>query len=349
MKHPDSRLKGVTAKNVYELSVMDSMPNINFVEYLFPSEPSDVPNLNEKYLKPDHFLIKSNLANNTTQENTCSLYINNKLKTQEDHVEKDSAEYYTYEREFAASKMNSNDLFNRYFLILDKTKKKLKISPLSDKFSFRRYKKMLQEDDNKEENEKNDGMLNKKRKRDVIIIPQNISKKEIEEKNKWLKERGYMAGFSDRKVNINRDDVDEIEKERKKEEEELNENNDDEIYDEEENEEENEKEGQEEREENDLNEFDDDNENDNGNDQDEDNNTEKYGDKSNRDENEDEDMEGEGEKSYNEKKNENDGTEKDNDDENENNEEENDNKEDENEDNKDKNNQQDNDDDIYDD
>ena len=351
MKHPDSRQKGVTAKNVYELSVMDTMPNINFVEYLFPSEPSDVPNLNKKYLKPDHFLIKSNMANNSTQENTCSLYINNKLKTQEDHVEKDSAEYYTYEREFAASKMSSNDLFNRYFLILDKTKKKLKISRLSDKFSFRRYKKMLQEDDNKEGNENKDGMLNKKRKRDVIILPQNISKKEIDEKNKWLKERGYMAGFSDRKVNINRDDADEIEKERQKEEEELNQNNDDEIYDEEENE----NEAQEEREEKDLNEFGDDNENendnDNANDQEEDNNTEKYGDKSNRDENEDEDMEGEGDKSYNDKKNENDETEKDNDDENENenNEYDNENKEDENEDNKDKNNHEDNDDDIYDD
>jgi hypothetical protein len=322
---------------------MDTMPNINFVEYLFPSEPSDVPNLNKKYLKPDHFLIKSNMANNSTQENTCSLYINNKLKTQEDHVEKDSAEYYTYEREFAASKMSSNDLFNRYFLILDKTKKKLKISRLSDKFSFRRYKKMLQEDDNKEGNENKDGMLNKKRKRDVIILPQNISKKEIDEKNKWLKERGYMAGFSDRKVNINRDDADEIEKERQKEEEELNQNNDDEIYDEEENE----NEAQEEREENDLNKFGDDNEND----QEEDNNTEKYGDKSNRDENEDEDMEGEGDKSYNDKKNENDETEKDNDDENENenNEVDNENKEDENEDNKDKNNHEDNDDDIYDD
>lgn len=104
---------------------------------------------------------------------------------------------------------------------------------------------MLQEDDNKEGNENKDGMLNKKRKRDVIILPQNISKKEIDEKNKWLKERGYMAGFSDRKVNINRDDADEIEKERQKEEEELNQNNDDEIYDEEENE----NEAQEEREE----------------------------------------------------------------------------------------------------
>ena len=346
MKHPDPKQKGVTAKNVYELSVMDSMPNINFVEYLFPSEPSDVPNLDEKYLKPDHFLIKTNMANNSTQENTYSLYINNKLKTQEDHVEKDSAEYYTYEREFAASKMNSSDLFNKYFLILDKTKKKLKISRLSDKFSFRRYKKMLQEDDNKEENQNKDEMLNKKRKRDVIIVPQNISKKEIEDKNKWLKERGYTAGFSDRKVNVNRDDVDEIEKERKKEEEELNNNNDDEIYNEEENE--NDNEAHEEREDNDLNEFNDNNENDNENENDnaneqeeEDNVTEKYGDKSNRDEDEDEDMER--------------GNEKDNDDENENenenenNEDENDNKEDENEDNKDKNNQQDNDDDIFDD
>ena len=60
MKHPDPKRKGVTAKNIYELSPMDNMPNIEFIEYLFPSEPSEVPNLNEKYLKPDHFLIKTN-------------------------------------------------------------------------------------------------------------------------------------------------------------------------------------------------------------------------------------------------------------------------------------------------
>ena len=123
MKHPDAKQKGVTAKNVYEISPMDTLPNIKFIEYLFPSEPSEVPNLDEKYKRPDHFLITNNKSNDINQENTSSLYINNKLKTQEDHIEKDSAEYYTYEREFVASKMNSNDLFNRYFLILDKNKK----------------------------------------------------------------------------------------------------------------------------------------------------------------------------------------------------------------------------------
>ena len=125
MKHPDQKKKGITAKTIYEISPMDNMPNIKFIEYLFPSEPSDVPSLDEKYLRPDHFLITNNIPNNATQENTCSLYINNKLKTQEDHIQKDSSEYYTYEREFVASKMNAIDLFNRYFLILDKKQKKL--------------------------------------------------------------------------------------------------------------------------------------------------------------------------------------------------------------------------------
>lgn len=91
--------------------------------------------------------------------------------------------------------MSSNDLFNRYFLILDKTKKKLKISRLSDKFSFRRYKKMLQEDDNKEGNENKDGMLNKKRKRDVIILPQNISKRKLMRKISGLKKEAIWQDF----------------------------------------------------------------------------------------------------------------------------------------------------------
>ena len=225
-KHPDAKQKGVSAKNVYEISPMDTMPNIKFIEYLFPSEPSEVPNLDEKYKRPDHFLITNNKSNDIDQENTSSLYINNKLKTQEDHIEKDSAEYYTYEREFAASKMNSNDLFNRYFLILDKNKKKLKISPLYEKYSFRRYKKMTEANLNNEENQaegnenKNNDYINKKRKRDIILIPKSMDKEECDEKKNWLKERGYLTGFSERKINkVEHTDVMEIEREREKEEE----------------------------------------------------------------------------------------------------------------------------------
>ena len=191
MKHPDKQKVGVTAKNIFEISPMDNMPNIKFIEYLFPSDPSDAPNLDEKYLKPDHFLIINNKSNNINQENTSSLYINNKLETQKDHNEKDSAEYYTYEREFVASKMNSNDLFNRYFLILDRKQKKLRVAPLYEKYSFRRYKKMTEANLNNEENEegnenKNNYYLNKKIKRDIIIVPDSIEKKELDEKKNGL-------------------------------------------------------------------------------------------------------------------------------------------------------------------
>ena len=212
MKHPDSKKKGVTAKNVYELSPMDNLPNIKFIEYLFPSEPSEVPNLDEKYLKPSHFLITNNKSNDENEENTCSLYINNKLKTQEDHIQKDASEYYTYEKEFASSEMAQNDLFNRYFLILDKKQKKLEISPLSNKFSFRRYKKMIDENENnnneksqkeedKSENNKRDkdNFLTQKRKRDIILEPDNMQKEELEAKKRWFKDRGYITDFKERR------------------------------------------------------------------------------------------------------------------------------------------------------
>ncbi len=255
MKHPDPKHKGVTAKNIYEITPMDDMPNIQFIEYLFPSEPSEVPNLNEKYLKPNHFLIKTNKMDkteNSTVEGTCSLYINNKLKTQEDHTQIDRPEYYTYEKEFIPSKMNQNDLFNRYFLILDKNQKKLKIAPLSDKFSFRRYKKMAEDNnDNNNKNEENEAnnannntILTKKRKRDIIVKPQSMSKEELNKKKEWLKARGYTTGLTERNIEeVNHDDILEIEQEREKErlEEELknkelndNDYNEDDFLDEEE-------------------------------------------------------------------------------------------------------------------
>ena len=124
MKHPDAKQKGVTAKKIYEIVPMDDMPNIKFVEYLFPSEPSKIINLDEKYLKPEKFLIKMNKTNDIADETSCSFYINSKLKTQEDHKDKDRSEYYSYETDFTVKKINESDLFNRYFFILDKVNKK---------------------------------------------------------------------------------------------------------------------------------------------------------------------------------------------------------------------------------
>ena len=285
MKHPDIKKKGVTAKNIYEFSPMETMSNIQFIEYLFPSEPSDIPNLNEKYLKPSHFLITNNKSNDINEEDTCSLYINNKLKTQKDNTERDCSEYYTYEKEFASTKMTQNDLFNKYFLILDKNQKKIKIAPLSNKFSFRRYKKMTESNININQNEKegkdnNKDNLNKKRKRDMILVPKSLEKEEINEKKNWFKERGYTTGFSERKVEeIDHTDVIEIERERQKEEElkkqKLENEEDDEFLDEN---------NDEENEGNIFDDFDD-NENDNNN---ENNSNEDYEQKSNKDENEEE-------------------------------------------------------------
>ena len=308
MNHPDQKLKGIKAKNVYELSPMENMPNIKFIEYLFPSEPSDVPNLDPKYLKPDHFIITNNKANDINQENTCSLYINNKLETQKDHTKKDIAEYFTYEREFTYSKMTQNDLFNRYFIILDKGKKKLKIAPLSDKISFRRYKKMteanLNNNENQEEGKDNNNKLNKKRKRDIIIVPQNLEKEELEEKKKWLNERGYTIGFTERKINqVDHCDAMEVERERKKDEEikmqKMKLVNED-IEENEDNEENEENRENEENEENEFDGF--------GSEIDEENNEENNEEKenlSNKNENEDEQNNDEGKKEENEESYEN--------------------------------------------
>ena len=289
MKNPDSKKKGVTAKNVYEFCPMEAMPNVKFIEYLFPSEPSDIPNLDEKYLKPSHFLITNNKSNDINEEDTCSLYINNKLVTQKDNIEKDCSEYYTYEKEFASTKMTPSDLFNKYFLILDKNQKKIRIAPLSNKFSFRRYKKITEANINNNQNEKegkdnNKDNLNKKRKRDIIIVPDSLEKEEVDGKKNWFKDRGYLTGFSERKIKeIDHTDVMQIEKERQKEEElkkqklELNEEDEDLLGEN----------NNEENEDNIFEEFDDNNDDDNENGNDNSGN-EDYEQKSNKDENDEE-------------------------------------------------------------
>ena len=217
MKHPDTKQKGLTAKKVYEVSPMDDMPNIKFVEYLFPTEPSQVINLNEKYLKPEKFLIKMNETNDISGESTCSFFINNKLKTQEDHKDKDRAEYYSYETDFTSNKINESDLFNRYFFILDKVNKKLKISQLSEKYALRRYKRIMEENIIDENNK----IIGKKRRRNVITVPQSMQKEELDKKKKWISERGYNTHLIERKIEtVDHSDVMEIEKEKEIEEEE---------------------------------------------------------------------------------------------------------------------------------
>jgi len=216
MKHPDPQQKGLIAKKIYEVCPMDDMPNIKFVEYLFPSEPSNVINLNEKYLKPEKFLIKMNKTNDISDVTTCSFFINNKLKTQEDHKEKDTAEYYSYETDFTINKISDSDLFNRYFFILDKVNKKLKISKLSDKYSLRRYKRILEEDIYDENNTKK--IIGKKRRRNIITVPQSMQKEEFDKKKKWISDRGYNTRLTERKIeNVEHTDVMEIEKEKEKE------------------------------------------------------------------------------------------------------------------------------------
>ena len=317
MKHPDPKQKGVTAKKVYEVAPMDDMSNIQFVEYLFPTEPSQVINLDEKYLKPEKFLIKMNETNDISGESTCSFFINNKLKTQEDHKDKDRAEYYSYETDFTSNKINESDIFNRYFFILDKVNKKLKVSHLSEKYALRRYKRIMEENIIDENNK----IIGKKRRRNVITVPQSMQKEEFDKKKKWITERGYNTHLIERKIeNVDHSDVMEIEREKELEEEEERKRK---I--EKEQEEKNEEEGNENENEDDEDIYNQ-NEQQNEDENDEDNNEEYGGDNDNNNENEIENEEEQEQKEENYEDNENEGE-----NENNNNEEENENKDEENE------------------
>lgn len=211
-----------------------------------------------------------NKANDISDETTCSFYINNKLKTQAEQKEKDTAEYYSYETDFTSNKINEGDLFNRYFFILDKVSKKLKISRLTDKFTLRGYKRIMEEDEIDENTNK---IIGKKRRRNIITVPRSMQKEEFDKKKKWISDRGYNTRLMERKIeSVDHSLVMEIEKEkqleeenRKKqkenEEEEENvegegENNEDDedIFNEEENEEQNENDNEEYLEDNNENE-----------------------------------------------------------------------------------------------
>jgi len=318
MKHPDPKQKGLTAKKVYEVAPMDDMSNIQFVEYLFPTEPSQVINLDEKYLKPEKFLIKMNETNDISGESTCSFFINNKLKTQEDHKDKDRAEYYSYETDFTSNKINESDIFNRYFFILDKVNKKLKVSHLSEKYALRRYKRIMEENIIDENNK----IIGKKRRRNVITVPQSMQKEEFDKKKKWITERGYNTHLIERKIeNVDHSDVMEIEREKELEEEEERKRK---IEKEQEGK--NEEEGNENENEDDEDIYNQ-NEQQNEDENDEDNNEEYVGDnENNNNENEIENEEEQEQKEENYDDNENEGE-----NENNNNEEENENKDEENE------------------
>ena len=317
MKHPDPKQKGLTAKKVYEVAPMDDMSNIQFVEYLFPTEPSQVINLDEKYLKPEKFLIKMNETNDISGESTCSFFINNKLKTQEDHKDKDRAEYYSYETDFTSNKINESDIFNRYFFILDKVNKKLKVSHLSEKYALRRYKRIMEENIIDENNK----IIGKKRRRNVITVPQSMQKEEFDKKKKWITERGYNTHLIERKIeNVDHSDVMEIEREKELEEEEERKRK---I--EKEQEEKNEEEGNENENEDDEDIYNQ-NEQQNEDENDEGNNEEYGGDNNNENEIENEEEQEQKEENYEDNENEGENENNNNEEENENKDEENENK-----------------------
>ena len=160
------------------------------------------------------------------------------MKTQEDHKDKDRAEYYSYETDFTTNKISESDLFNRYFFILDKVSKKLKISKLSEKYALRRYKRIIEENIIDENTNK---IIGKKRRGNIITVPQSMQKEEFDKKKKWISERSYNTRLIERKIeNVDHTDIMEIEKEKEIEEEERKRNIDKEQ--EENNEEENENE-----------------------------------------------------------------------------------------------------------
>ena len=58
-----------------------------------------------------------------------------------------------------------------------------------------------QKEENGNENNKKDkdNFLKQKRKRDIILEPDNMKKEELEAKKRWFKDRGYITDFKERR------------------------------------------------------------------------------------------------------------------------------------------------------
>ena len=103
---------------------------------------------------------------------------------------------------------------------MDNEKNTAKFASLDNKYTLKKYKKIIQtfNDDNEDEYAQN--FLSVKRERDIVVVPKEIDEKGIKARNEWYKSYGFSKDFKPKTIgDVNYEEIEEMKKELKSEEE----------------------------------------------------------------------------------------------------------------------------------
>lgn len=262
LPHPNK--KGVTAKKVYRVFPFFEFDENKFSQIIFPEDPAgfsidrlnesknqkienltdEINRYNEKYILKS----KESTINANTNQNMYTLYKNEMENPQE--VEKIQEEighndfikskvsYFNFDREYIGNlQIKEEELFNRYLIFINKENNTAKILPVHTKLFLKKHKtsewqnSQNQDIDNDEDYNR---FLNKKRERDIAIVPKNIDLEEIKNRNNSFNNSGFIKHYSNKIDKIENIELERLAKARERIESQLKEqdieNNEDELF-----------------------------------------------------------------------------------------------------------------------
>ena len=211
--------KGVTAKKVYDVLPMEETPTAEYYQYIFPIDPIQEINVGKNVKTPNKFLIKKDSIDQGQNE-ILSLYKKEQIKKENEKDDINMAEFYSHEKDYMFNQAKEYELFNRYLIFMDNEKNTAKFASLDNKYTLKKYKKIIQtfNDDNEDEYAQN--FLSVKRERDIVVVPKEIDEKGIKARNEWYKSYGFSEDFKPKTIgDVNYEEIEEMKKELKSEEE----------------------------------------------------------------------------------------------------------------------------------
>ena len=198
---------------------MEETPTAEYYQYIFPIDPIQEINVGKNVKTPNKFLIKKDSIDQGQNE-ILSLYKKEQIKKENEKDDINMAEFYSHEKDYMFNQAKEYELFNRYLIFMDNEKNTAKFASLDNKYTLKKYKKIIQtfNDDNEDEYAQN--FLSVKRERDIVVVPKEIDEKGIKARNEWYKSYGFSKDFKPKTIgDVNYEEIEEMKKELKSEEE----------------------------------------------------------------------------------------------------------------------------------
>jgi len=233
MSHPTK--KNITAKKIYKVFPFFEFDENKFSQIIFPEDPSKEVNItdnieNANNLNNEKYILKNKINENNLNDNQFFTLYKSEAEDEKElekfreeyghnNLIKSKVNFFNFEREYTGNIQNKEEeLFNRYLIFISKNDNTAKILPVHTKLFLKKHKLANQNTDydNDYDYNYNNKFLNKKRERDIAIIPKNIDIEEIKHRNNSFNNSGFLKQYSLKNDKIHNIELERIVKKRKR-------------------------------------------------------------------------------------------------------------------------------------